>query len=471
MAELVFHDTEDTHTQYPRAPPPSPEAQQRSLGSVFEIPDRGFDPLDLRQQDFAVALDFVLTHNDVSRANSNPSPLSTVPERDSPCNNDLTEDDEEYLDCPGSPTKRVCNSPCSFPEGYDSQLTSTHQYSWTSPLRSHSPPSLSSRSSNSPAHANTFSVEQTSPYSIPQNTYGMSTGYGREISMSRNVAVSSDNCALSPPPQVSMLSKSCDLPSACPLDDGLDAMVTECRTRSYTLGTSNLEEHTNQRRRKVSLKRTKEERDCELQFSFEYSNGSSEESDWLLVDQDTTALPIEKKACQPRPSSRLDFDINNIHQHFMYPPEHSASPNHHGYHSHHGYQTCSSHATTQDPAYLHTAALLSVHTASQLPPPLVHVDSEQLMDTCDAETRLDSLDSMECGPAGQTYDNGTHTTHTLKNPLIRLPVEVQTSISAKSFNLDSQVSRHSFIGSVGSNVLGATGCPLNNDSINFSKSL
>ena len=507
MAELVIHDTEDPRMQYPRAPPPSPEAQQRSLGNIFEIPTSAFGPLDLRQQDFAVALDFILTQTDTSRTNSNSSPLSTVPERGSPFANYLTEDDEDYIGFPGSPKKRVCNSPSSFPEGYDSQLsndtTTSHSQSTRhrkSPSHSNSPPS--SRNSNSPPYVqqrSPHSLQQTSPYFIPQKPGETMNGFGSGRFTPNNTPVHSYNPILSPPSHVGMLSKSFDLHNMNPFHTDRDTDLPETRIRSYTLGAPKPDEDLNQRRRKISLKRTKDERDSELQFAFEYSyasTGSSEESDWLVVDRDTTAtLPLGKKACQdPQTNSQVSSLLPLTVAH--------SDPNH----VHHSLEqlryTCPSeprtdlslltqslnsdysrfNPSTQELAILNTVRPSSsanntvYNTGSYTDQQPLSIASVEMMDVCDTSLRLDSLDSMECGPSDQLHSMDTQT------PSIRLPPElppqniVPPSIIGRSHS--SEATSHSFVDnnimySFRSNVTdeGSNNDNASTQGFNFSKSL
>ena len=462
MAELVIHDTEDPRMQYPRAPPPSPEAQQRSLGSIFEIPASAFGPLDLRQQDFAVALDFILTQTDTSRANSNSSPLSTVPERGSPCANYLTEDEDDYIGFPGSPKKRVCNSPCSFPEGYEPQLsTDTHSQSTRhrrSPVHSNSLPS--SRNSNSPPYVqqrSPHSLQQTGPYFIPQKLCETMNGFGSGRHTPNNTPVHSYNPALSPPSHVGMLSKSFDLHSMNPFH--IDTDLPEPRTRSYTLGAPKLEDDMSHRKRKISLKRTKDERDSELQFSFEYSyasTGSSEESDWLVVDRDTTTtLPLGKKACQdPQSNSQVHVpthlpltfahtDPNHIQSSleqlkYTYPAEPRTDLSSLAQNLNSDYSNSVFNSSNQGVPAVRPASINAGASTDHQPPSLTSVDSVQMMDVCDTSLRLDSLDSMECGPSEQLPSMDMQTSNC---PSIRLPLEQAPQIGRSH---SSGATRHSF---------------------------
>ncbi len=434
MAGLI-QEIEDPLPHFPPAPPPSPEAQRAC--NIFEIPTSAFNPLDMRQKDFA-DLDLILSQTQ----NSSRNPfLETVHERENPF-----ADEDEY-GFPASPKKRICNSPCSLPDGYNIQSNEFHSGGkltssslphtkatrhHRSPVHSHSPPLLNVPSSNSPPPLNQ-SFHQTSPYSIPPHK----PENGFEISNFQ--PVHSYNPSLSPPSQLGMLSKSFDLHNVHAFETNSElALLPNVRPRrAYTLDAgSKKEEASRNRRRKISLKRTKEERDSDLQFSFEYSytsTGSSEESDWLVVTPDTTAsLPLGKKACQTIPiSPPPSFPLNFANSSFMDPSVASNLP-------------------PSTSIFNPPTPTLYYSQFDQQPPSLVSMDSSvQMMDTGDTSLRFDSIDSMECG--GDQFhsfvemdtqtENGHpshyHTTHSTLYP----PTPLRSHSSEDRY----APTRHSFI--------------------------
>ena len=441
MAELYIHEIEDPLAHFPPAPPPSPEAHRAKSGF--------FDgPLDLRREQFP-ALDLIWSQCQNSTKSS--SPLSTVPERGSPFgSSSLTAEEDEY-GFPASPQKRMCNSPSSFPEGYDVDNNEFHSSNTLnssvlstlnsvrphrSPVHSHSPPLLSVSNSNSPPFVQNQSLQQTSPYSIPNKALN-----GFETSSFQ--PAHSYNPSLSPHSHLGMLSKSFDLHDVHPFQMTSDTILPEVRPRrAQTLDTTKLEKESSQnRRRKMSLKRTNEERDSDLQFSFEYSytsTGSSEESDWLVVTRDTTGtLPQGKKACQNHtPALPLSYTS----------PTHTTS-------------TIEASVPPRQPqppvSNFFPQTIPSVYAQSPLteqPPSLMSMESVQMMDTGETSLRLDSLDSMECGGGGEQLPSFTemdtqypntqashpHTTHsTLFSP----PTTLRSHSSEERYALN----RHSFV--------------------------
>ena len=394
MAELVVHEIEDSLSHFPPAPPPSPEAQ-RTRNTFFEIPASAFGPLDLRRQDFA-SLDLILSETQPSAKSC--SPLSPVPERGIPLEVSFNEEDE--FGFPASPKKRICNSPCSFPEGYDIDNDESHSGAvfnhsvfssvarskstrhHRSPVHSYSPPHLAVSNSHSPPLTQGQSLQQTSPYSIPSKT---ENGFRTNDFLPAN----SPNPTYSPPhAQLNALSKSFDLHDVCPFQMSSDPIFPEVRARrAHTLDTTKLEiESSQQRRRKISLKRTNQERDSDLQFSFEYSYASttsSEESDWLVVTQDTTTnFPQGKKPCQNHTPS---LPLAPTNTHFTESPLGGTLPPRPP-------PSVSSIFTQVTPSALHTPSPLT-----EQPPSLMSMDSVQMMDTGETSLRLDSFDSMECG--------------------------------------------------------------------------
>lgn len=396
MAELI-HEIEDPFNHLPPAPPPSPEAQ-RTTTALFDGTLTG--PLNLCRDDFA-DLDQILQQTRMTSRNA----LFTVPERSSQSYNPPDEDsDEDEFGFPASPKKRMCNSPCSFPEGYNIQNSDTYAsakftsssvphsnskhrhrspiHSRRSPVHSRSPPLLTvPKLNDSPPLAK--SPQQTSPHSIPLSENGLRVGSCQPTH--------GFNTSFSPPRQMGMLSKSFDLHNVQAFEEIADPNLPKVRPmRAYTAGASNQEEKvTRPRTRKLSLKRTKDERDrdSDLQFSFEYSytsTGSSDDtSDWLVVTPDpTTNLPLGKKACPvPLPASTTSFPLNFANSNYMDPSLASSLPPVHQ-------------------NSIHQPIISSVFNPpvpmDQQPPSLVSMESVQMMDTSDS-LKLDSIDSMECG--------------------------------------------------------------------------
>ncbi len=433
MAGLI-QEIEDPLPHFPPAPPPSPEAQPRAC-NIFTIPTSAFNPLDMRQNDFA-DLDLILSQTQ----NSSRNPfLETVHERENPFT------DEDDFGFPASPKKRICNSPSSFPEGYSSGdvrqsssagkfTTSTSlPYSKTtrqhhSPVQFHSPPLLNVPTSNTSPSSSNQSFHQTSPYSIPSQK----PENGFEIAGSFQLAGSSRH--LSPPPsqQRGALSKSFDLHNVHPFETASELPDVRPR-RAYTLDANSKEreEASRHRRRKISVKRTKEDRDSDLQFSFEYSytsTGSSEESDWLVVSSsDKMGTPYLGKIAYPNiPSTTsppLSLNFSNSYR---------------------------------DPSSIVSNLPTDEATIFYPPTPTqfeqqqpTSMDSVQMMDIGETSLKLDSIDSMDCGPGDQanclltdmdiqTGLSHPHPTHTTLAP----PTQLRSHSSEDRY---ASVNRHSFV--------------------------
>ena len=315
MAEVYRPESDDRLSPFPRAPPPSPEAQHRTLGGVFELPssifDKGFG-IDLRRRDF----DFSENEDDYD-----PSPLpqpSTV-RRSSPKRAALSDTDDSDCEQPGSPMKRMCNEPSTMPNSFELhgfqqisltsrstgygllQSVSTDEikvaipnFSELAAFNSHSPHvcSQSHSQSTSPTLLQQH-PHQSSPCSIPPRSSGSVTPTHQPTTQSHDSS--------------HLLSKSFDLhnvQSHFPGHIEVTPPPPEVRpTRSRTLDTSiYAQESPAIRTRKVSLKRNFGELDTEqsLQFPFDYSyssTGSSGESDWVVIENDMSSYPQGKKAC------------------------------------------------------------------------------------------------------------------------------------------------------------------------------
>lgn len=415
MAGLI-QEIEDPLPHFPPAPPPSPEAQPRAC-NIFEIPASAFNPLDMRQNDFA-DLDLILSQTQSSSRNPF---LETVHERENPFA------DEDDFGFPASPKKRICNSPSSFPEGYNikqsneggGKFTSTSlPYSQTtrqhhSPVHFYSPPLLTVPKSNSPPTSQSF--HQTSPHLIPsqkpENGFENAGNYRPTHNYHSN---------LSSPSQFSMLSKSFDLHNVHPCEMASELSLPNVRPRrAYTLDASakEREEASQNRRRKISVKRTKDERDSDLQFSFEYSftsTGSSEDSDRLvLASNQMESSFLGQKTCQNVPTSPpLLLDFSN---------------------------------SFRDPSNLPTnPTIFYPPTSSQIDQQPTSMDSVQMMDTGDTSLKLDSIDSMDCGGDmsncyidmdTQTGFTHPHTLHTTLYP----PSQLRSRSSEDSYSSSVRV--------------------------------
>ena len=317
MAEVFRPENDERLSSYPRAPPPSPEAQHRTLGGIFEFPrgifEEGFG-IDLRRRDF-----------DFSETDELPSPVHepTTVRRSSPKRAASSDTDDSDCEQPGSPMKRMCSAPSTMPNSFDVQgfqpslLVSSNSIGNGSLLQPVSTgdmkvsiPNFSELAatfkSRSPEHAPTQSHSHstsptlfqqqhqgTSPYSIPPRSNGSVTPTHQPTSQAHY-----DTSHL--------LSKSFDLHnvhSHFPAYFEVTPPPPEVRpTRSRTLDTTSYTDNPALRTRKVSLKRNYNEleSDPNLQFPFDYSyssTGSSGESDWIVIENDLSSYPQGKKAC------------------------------------------------------------------------------------------------------------------------------------------------------------------------------
>ena len=345
MAEVYRPESEDRLSPYPRAPPPSPEAQHRTLGGIFEFPRGIFEGfgLDLRRRDF----DF--SENDEL---SSPVQEPTAVRRSSPKRAASSDTDDSDFEQPGSPMKRMCSAPSTMPNSFDVQgfqpsllasSTSVGNGSLLQPVSTGdmkvSIPNFSELAafkSRSPEHAQSHSDstsptlfqqqhQVTSPYSIPPRSNGSVTPTHQPLSQAHH-----DTSHL--------LSKSFDLhnvQSHFPANFEVTPPPPEVRpTRSRTLDTTLYTDNPALRTRKISLKRNYNELESEpnLQFPFDYSyssTGSSGESDWVVIESDLSSYPQGKKACcQQEPlSSAAAIAMSKRHSANL--TANSGSPLHH----------------------------------------------------------------------------------------------------------------------------------------------
>ena len=326
MAEVYRPESEDRLSPYPRAPPPSPEAQHRALGGIFEFPGGMFEGfgIDLRRRDF-----------DFSENDEPSSPQvreSTTVRRSSPKRAASSDTDDSDFEQPGSPMKRMCSAPSTMPNSFEvqrfqpsllSSSTTVGNGSLLQPVSTGdmkvSIPNfseLAASKSRSPEHAQSHSHstspplfqqqqqqhQATSPYSIPPRSNGSVTPTHQPSSSHQTQYGTSH-----------LLSKSFDLhnvQSHFPAHFEVTPPPPEVRpTRSRTLDTTLYTDNPALRTRKVSLKRNYNELEADpnLQFPFDYSyssTGSSGESDWVVIENDLSSCPQGKKACcQPEPLS------------------------------------------------------------------------------------------------------------------------------------------------------------------------
>lgn len=322
MAEVYRPESDDRLSPYPRAPPPSPEAQHRTLEGIFELPpsmfDKGFG-IDLRRRDF----DF--SESDDYFPPSPPVHEPSTVRRSSPKRAASSDTDDSDYEQPGSPMKRMCSAPSTMPNSFEVQgfqpglLTSTTSASGDSSLLQPvstgdikvSIPNFSKLAafnshSSEHAHSHSHSTSPTlfqqqhqnqqtmsSPYSIPPRSTGSVTPTHKPTTQ--------------PYDSSHLLSRSFDLhnvQSHFPANFEVTPPPPEVRpTRAHTLDASTYShESPIIRTRKVSLKRNFGELESEpnLQFPFDYSyssTGSSGESDWVVIESDLSSYPQGKKAC------------------------------------------------------------------------------------------------------------------------------------------------------------------------------
>ena len=320
MAEVYRPESEDRLSPYPRAPPPSPEAQHRAVGGIFEFPRGVFEGfgIDLRRRDF----DF--SEND--EPSLPPVQESTTVRRSSPKRAASSDTDDSDFEQPGSPMKRMCSAPSTMPNSFEvqgfqpsllSSSTSIGNGSLLQPVSTGdmkvSIPNFSELAafkSRSPEHAQSHS-HSTSPPLFQQQQHQATSPYS--IPPRSNGSVTPTHQPSSQYDTSHLLSKSFDLhnvQSHFPAHFEVTPPPPEVRpTRSRTLDTTSYTDTPALRTRKVSLKRNYNEleSDPNLQFPFDYSyssTGSSGESDWVVIENDLSSYPQGKKACcQPEPLS------------------------------------------------------------------------------------------------------------------------------------------------------------------------
>lgn len=354
LPEVLSTTVEDLSISFPRAPPPSPEMQPRGNSGVFEIPASKFEGigLDLRRDTFPL---------DEEEEDEHPLHLrkqlgsSSVPFGNSSMFSELDIYEDDFVAC--SPRKRVCCA-ASTTVPRDHMIT-TFPSSQANSLASSGFGSLHDIAHKEEEGANfgmgftngtgadsmsafpmIFSSGpqiQSKPHLIPPRSEGGIPTL-REPPFIVTPTVSPLHAPLSDLADdhhhYNLLSRSCDLHTTHPhLPHSFEAtQLPEARpTRSRTLDSASLHktllpcpqtsednQDTGQRKRKVSIKRKnpeESESDSGLQFSFDYSyssTGSSGESDWVLVDMQTeSSWPLEKKACSVHHSSVLAHSMQH----------------------------------------------------------------------------------------------------------------------------------------------------------------
>lgn len=484
MAEVFIPEpaSEEPFT-FPRAPPPSPEMQPRGLSSIFEIPDSKFEgALDLRRGDFDFSETRPTTGFSVNGYSS--SKMLKYSERRTV----LEEEDESDLDTfiPGSPKKRPCSSPSTLPnpleinnfyrsgsiESRSSSLyvnagsISSCEGLYSLDSRSQSTEHHQSHSnSNSPQHYTNYQSEHSCP--IPQRPAGplpnssfsgsATPTYASQLSPEHTLANSHQQ-----------LSRSFDLHnvhSHLPLTFETTQLPEVRPARAHTLGASTYDDDASLRKRKISLKRRNEDIDSDpsLQFSFEYSyssTGSSGDSDWVVVEHEASSYPQDKKkCCQDTPTSissrsifttslttsavdsplfprvdqqarRTNVVINETCHKSMQQPLSLAPDN--GITQNTSYNFPLSRPPTLDSGFgSYMSSNLNHDTATcRLGDvgPQMSMESVTMMDCVDYGTRLDSLDSMDCGQSEQQQQSlTTPNTADMETPISTHPYSHHTS--------------------------------------------
>ena len=464
MAEVFIPErkTDDTFTAFPRAPPPSPELQPRGLKSIFEIPASKFEgALDLRMKDFDFTETSPIMSGEVAGFPLNGHSLLNTKLSGYNGRSPAIEEEESDWDSmhPGSPKKRPCSSPSVLPNSFEihefyrsgsmdsrssslyvhpgsvsscdgivSNLSESHSHS-TNCHQSHS-------SSNSPQHFTSTQPQHSCP--IPQRPGQLPSSLSGSATPTHASQLSPEHTLTNSHQQ---LSRSFDLHNVHPhLPLTFDTVqLPEVRPmRAHTLGATTYDDDANLRKRKVSLKRRKEDIDSDpsLQFSFEYSyssTGSSGDSDWVVVEHEASSYPQGKKACcQDTPtsvamsrhsifptSSNTSLDsplflrVDQSRTHIGALPEplsnstqsSSLAPIDNRFVQTTPYSLQSSHPPTLDSGFgSYMSSNLqheSVNTRLDDLEPQASVDSVTMMDCADYNTRLDSLDSMDCGQSEQ----------------------------------------------------------------------
>ncbi len=260
MAEVFVH--EDDHlSPYPKAPPPSPELQQRTFNDIFE----GL----------------------------------TLSKFETPCG--FERHSTDWYDT----TQVTCSStvaPAVYPLNGFHGNSSAEGYSLQPPVSSthlsHSQDSASGSNflefPSSCSHSNTPSPPSSSlpPLSELELHHHSSPRHVERRRLSNGF---SPNHYLPPTRHSQSFSEVAARVSEL-------ASGEDLRPRGLSLNSS-FEEDSSNRRRKISLKRKNDELDG-LQFSFEYSYSSSsgDSENWVVIDP--SSYPTGKKACQDSPVTR-----------------------------------------------------------------------------------------------------------------------------------------------------------------------
>lgn len=256
MAEVFIPD-DDHLSPFPRAPPPSPEMQQRNFSDLFAglTPSKFETPCKFEQ------------HSADTLELTQVSPLAVHP-LDSSFGTCST---EYSLRPSASPTHPILRSQDSISHSHS---PNSHSNTPSPPL-----PSLSELSLHF----------QSSPQHVEQERLCNGFSPNHRLPLPRH----SQSFGGVPTP----LHHSCYETQVSEPVRGMDS-----RPRGLSLN-SDIQGDSSHRRRKISLKRKNDEVDS-LQFSFEYSYSSSsgDSESWVVVDP--SSYPTEKKVCQDSPVSR-----------------------------------------------------------------------------------------------------------------------------------------------------------------------
>ncbi len=285
MAEVYIPD-DDHLSPYPKAPPPSPELQQRSFNDIFEglSPSKFESPCRYEQRS---ADTFGLTQLS-RRYPETVASLATHPLANLYGNCNAENHSHEPN---ASPTRLLSSSPEIPSHSRSPEYPNSRSHSNTS---SPPPPSLPPLLELSVHH-------QLSPQQVGQQQR-LPNGFS---SPNRHLSSSPSTTPRRPTSQScnevhslhTHLPHSYDTAQLSELAGGGDL-----RPRGLSLNSS-FEEDPGRRSRKISLKRKNDELDS-LQFSFEYSYSSSsgESESWVVIDP--SSYPMGKKACQDSPVTR-----------------------------------------------------------------------------------------------------------------------------------------------------------------------
>ena len=351
---------EDDHlSPYPRAPPPSPELQQRNY----------FDDLlkALSPSKFNTPRKCELSPSnslDFSTMFTSPrSPGPVISEPDSPTSTHAL-DNHSLEECSPRHSLEYSNSHSNSPPG--NELSNLH----IEPEHS-SPQQVCPRLSNGFGNSHV----STTPQPLSPPNHFISHSYSETRSVHPHLPLSFETAQVS--------------------DQSL-------RRRAPSFGCVDDPGH---RKRKISLKRKNDDLDIDtnLQFSFDYSySSSSGDSDsWVLVEP--SSLPLGKKACQDNQMTRerassFGSSLMNTPRRGSNASHQQVDPRGHAGGFHH-----------------HSAPIMGSVTEHQTRTPslgnlggplssIASIDSIQMMDCGDSLTsgRMDSLDSMDTGEPTNT---------------------------------------------------------------------